>query len=67
MAQHKKHAVRAHERRPPTRKPKPAPMPGQHEFSPEEETAMRQGQSQINKGLPPPSMGIGADDDMGGM
>lgn len=44
----KKHKVREHERKPPTRRPKPAPAPGQHEFSPEEEQAMRSGQRQAN-------------------
>jgi hypothetical protein len=63
MSKHKKHAVRAHERAAPTRKPKPAPAPGQTSFSPEEEQSMRAGQRQANMAPPP----MGGDEDMGGM
>lgn len=45
----KKHKVRGHERSAPTRRPRPAPMPGQTEFSPEQETAMRGGARQARE------------------
>jgi hypothetical protein len=53
---HKKHkiSVAPHHRRPPTRKPPAppaAPMPGPHEFSAEDEQAMRQGQ-RAARGVP---------------
>lgn len=67
MAKFKKHSVRAHERRPPTRKPKPAPAPGQNTFSPEEETAMRAGQRQANMAPPGGGEGIGDAGDISGL
>ena len=63
----KKHHVKEHHRRAPVRKPKAAPMPGQTEFSPDEEMQMRQGQRSANM-APPPMEGAEPDaDDMGGM
>lgn len=59
----KKHPVKAYERRPPTRKPPQAPMPGQHEFDPDQERAMRQGQRQANT-VPAAEM-AGMEDDVG--
>lgn len=62
----KKHPVKAHHRRAPVRKPPQAPMPGQHEFSPEDEQAMRQGQRQSRMVTPIDPTEPDADD-MGGM
>lgn len=60
-----KHKVKAHHRSAPVRRPKAAPAPGQHEFSPDEEMAMRQGQRAAN--MAPPTTGPAADAEMAGM
>lgn len=63
----KKHHVEVapHKRKPPTRRPahERAPKPGQHEFSPEEEAAMRQGQRASN--MTPPAAPDDMDQDTG--
>lgn len=48
----RRHKVKAHERKAPTRRPPQPPMPGANEFSPEQETAMRQGQRDLRTMAP---------------
>jgi len=62
-------AVRGHKRKAPgPRRPPAPPAPGQTEFSPEQETAMRQGARAARSGpVPQPLPPAGGGDDYGGV